>query len=152
MDYLKELFETDGTGKPVAKYAIRTENDANGRSQIKNPDHSVLVLSHLQQMTKEMDRILDEIAEMKGGDESVHISMQRLDDLNLHGQKLLSQAFYLDTADRNDWKTVEMVNRKEILVNPAKVLSSLWHGQLEIYLDQKVSRPRHDYSNDGMSP
>lgn len=132
-----EPFAVDREGKPVAEFEMACGPAP--RREIDTPHHSLKALPFLQAIDDHIDHLVANI-----GVQDDYNPLQQLAEweaLSAHGSKLMAQAFYLDTADRNSWYTIKQSYIKATGEQPhyrfAKELKRLWHGALEDYLEDK---------------
>lgn len=130
-----EPFREDHEGKPVAEFEMACGPAP--RREIETPHHSLKVLPLLQAIDDHIDQLLANIG--VGADYNPLQQLAEWEALSAHGSKLMAQAFYLDTADRNSWYTIKQTYLKtsgeQTSSRYARELKRLWHGALEDYLE-----------------
>jgi hypothetical protein len=128
---LDELFETDAAGTPVTKFQM--EVDPGPRKEIKTLHHALYALPKLEAIDARMDEMLTSLG-TRGHD--VNVIMDEVESLQAHGRKIMAQALYLDTTDRNSWTAIKQSYLHErgnnsVYGGHAKALRRFWHGQLD---------------------
>ena len=101
----QQFFESDSDGRPMALFKIRCKDTKQG--EIINPDHSALVLPYLKKVDAWIDISMNRVKELSGIEFTA--LFEECEQVNKHAHGVAAQAFYLDTADRNSWVTIQQV-------------------------------------------
>lgn len=130
---IKPVFEEDKQGKPVPMFEIKSGRGP-GKAIIA-AKHSLLIEPNLKAIDLAISRLFESLgrtAVEKGDSDTV---MRQADELESFARKLRSQAYYLDTSDRNSWMTIEQVfkfknNSSQVMGNNHKALVDLFFGKI----------------------
>lgn len=137
----KEFFKTDADGKPVARFKINISTSVS--ASVLNPDHCALIYSHIHEIDKELERLTSFI-DNDVDENTLEKLINDIEKLARHGDKLISQAFYLDTKDRNSWATINQTFRErppgtEFFKCMPKLLDIAKHcDNLKLYAEAKI--------------
>ncbi len=106
-EVVKEFFETRDNGTPIQKHAIIGNLVLDG----KVVEHDVLTFPHCAEVyghLKALDRYIDELCRSFADHDvdQIDATTLHINAVHEHGCKLVAQALWLDTLDRNSWTTI----------------------------------------------
>lgn len=135
---IKELFQVDEKGQPLPLFEIKigkemTPDGLFDRKPILELSHSNYAYGLIKSIDDEVNRLMDGIGQATSNLEAEKVVQDCL-LLSEHAKKLAYQAYFLDTADRNYWVTLDSLSKvgpNEVLGVQAKTLESLCHGNLK---------------------
>jgi len=132
---MAEIFKVDETGKPQAEFEILT-GPAPGNDILKQ-HHALKAFPALKAID---DYIDDIVANLGENGKDVGQLMNDWQVLSAHASKVMGQAIYLDTSDRNSWTSIRqsMVHEpgnEKFQSRYSKELRDFWHGNMDRHLE-----------------
>jgi hypothetical protein len=99
-------FKVDDDGRPTPMFKIHVKEGL--RREIINYDHSAYIFPFLKKIDRWVNQQLNKINQSMSQVEADKL-VNECETLNKHAHKLVGQAYYLDTADRNSWQSIKQV-------------------------------------------
>lgn len=126
-----EPFKVDADGKPLVEFKMEY-GPTPGRA-IKALHHSLKALPSLQSIDIYIDALVENIGKP---DTDTGILMNDWQVLAAHASKIMGQAIYLDSHDRNSWQTISQTlihepGSEKSQSRYSLQLKSFWKGALE---------------------
>ncbi|MHD0644750.1 hypothetical protein ACYPKM_03890 [Pseudomonas aeruginosa] len=144
---LPELFHTDKDGKPIAMFEVKTVDGFNSAGY---PCKLLVDTPHLKkaeplilELCKKGAAIADHAGEVAESNAEIEAALDRAFRMGRQAYKILGQAYYLDTADRNSWPAI----KQSYDISPPLIrLAEAELRDILTKLGQKPKRPNQDYA------
>lgn len=132
-----DAFQVDAAGKPLAEFQMK--HGPAPRNEVLKQHHCLKAYPVLQAIDVRIDHIVANLGE------SGHDVGQLMNDwqvLAAHASKVMAQAIYLDTSDRNSWEAIRQtmvheLGNEKFQSRYSIELQKFWHGNMDHHLQPR---------------
>ncbi|AXH60135.1 hypothetical protein [Pseudomonas amygdali] len=139
-----DVFQADEAGKPAVEFEL--QHGPAPRNEVLKQHHSLKAYPAILAIDERIDSIVASL-----GQPGQNVDQQIIDweFLSSHASKIMAQAIYLDTSDRNSWVSI----RQTMVHEPGQekfnsrytlALKKFWNGNLDRHLEAR--NPAQDES------
>lgn len=139
-----DVFQVGEAGKPAAEFEL--QHGPAPRNEVLKQHHSLKAYPAILAIDERIESIVASL-----GQPGKNVDQQIVDweFLSAHASKIMAQAIYLDTSDRNSWVSLRQTmvhepGQEKFNSQYSLALKQFWHGNLDRHLEAR--QPAQDDS------